>query len=107
MPGHDQPTPYPEANRVLSALWAGAQGILGDELVGVYLYGSLASGEFDPRTSDVDLLVEFSHPVGFFQFSRVRCRLSEILGRQANLVTFAGLRDEIRERVLKESIDVA
>jgi hypothetical protein len=32
-------------------------GVLGSELVGMYLHGSLALGAFDPRSSDVDVLV--------------------------------------------------
>jgi predicted nucleotidyltransferase len=51
------PTGYPDANALLQALLAGVQDILGEELVGVYLFGSLALGSFDPRTSDVDVLV--------------------------------------------------
>lgn len=33
------------------------RALLGDRLVGLYLHGSLALGDFDPATSDVDLLV--------------------------------------------------
>ena len=51
------PTPYPEVNAVLAALLAGVRSILGDQLFGVYLYGSLAGGDFDPRTSDLDFVV--------------------------------------------------
>jgi hypothetical protein len=32
------------------------QGVLGDQLVGLYLYGSLSSGDFDPASSDVDFV---------------------------------------------------
>lgn len=35
----------------------GLRDALGDELAGVYLYGSLVFGDFDPETSDLDLLV--------------------------------------------------
>ncbi|MGE5462897.1 MAG: aminoglycoside adenylyltransferase domain-containing protein [Syntrophothermus sp.] len=31
--------------------------VLGNQLVGMYLYGSLSSGDFDPESSDVDFLV--------------------------------------------------
>ena len=34
-----------------------ATRVLGNELVGMYLYGSLASGDFDLETSDIDFLV--------------------------------------------------
>ena len=51
------PTPYPDVNKVLDELLAGVQTILGDRLIGMYLYGSLSSGDFDPEASDIDFLV--------------------------------------------------
>lgn len=51
------PTPYPEINALLQQLLAGAREVLGERFVGLYLYGSLASGDFDPETSDIDFLV--------------------------------------------------
>lgn len=33
------------------------QAILGDGFLGLYLYGSLASGDFDPERSDIDFVV--------------------------------------------------
>lgn len=50
------PTPYPEVNAVLSELLSGAQSILGNHLIGMYLDGSLASGDFD-QDSDIDFVV--------------------------------------------------
>jgi predicted nucleotidyltransferase len=52
-----QPTPYPDVNEILNLLLANVKGILKDQFVGMYLYGSLSSGDFDPETSDVDILV--------------------------------------------------
>jgi hypothetical protein len=47
----------PEAVRpVLALLLSSIQDVLGDQLVGLYLYGSLSSGDFDPASSDVDFL---------------------------------------------------
>ena len=34
-----------------------AQKVLGDQFVGMYLYGSLSSGDFDPASSDIDFLI--------------------------------------------------
>jgi hypothetical protein len=48
---------YPDVNVVLHTLRAGAQSVLGDHLIGLYLYGSLASGDFNPQTSDIDFVV--------------------------------------------------
>jgi len=47
----------PEAVRpVFELLLSSIQDVLGDQLVGLYLYGSLSSGDFDPTSSDVDFL---------------------------------------------------
>jgi predicted nucleotidyltransferase len=50
------PTPYAGVNAVLAELLGGVQAILRERLLGMYLYGSLALGDFDPDSSDVDFL---------------------------------------------------
>jgi hypothetical protein len=50
-------TPYPAINAVLHRLLAEVQAALGEHLVGLYLHGSLASGDFDPQRSDIDFVV--------------------------------------------------
>jgi predicted nucleotidyltransferase len=49
-------TPHPEVNELLDALTNGVRGVLGDQLVGAYLFGSATTGDFD-RESDVDVVV--------------------------------------------------
>lgn len=49
------PTPYEDLNAVLGDLTASAQAILGDNLIGLYLQGSFAAGDFD-RHSDADFI---------------------------------------------------
>ena len=51
------PTLYPDINQVLLTLLNNIRTILGDYFTGMYLYGSLASGDFDPGRSDIDPLV--------------------------------------------------
>jgi len=51
------PTPHPDINALLNDLLSRVQELLGSRFVGLYLYGSLASGEFDPQRSDIDFLV--------------------------------------------------
>ncbi|HRI83507.1 MAG TPA: DUF4111 domain-containing protein, partial [Opitutaceae bacterium] len=55
--------PYPGVNRVLHELVARAGRVLGKNLVGVYLHGSLAVGDFDERDSDLDFLVVVGEPL--------------------------------------------
>jgi predicted nucleotidyltransferase len=49
-------TPYDDVNAVLTQLSAGLTGLLGEQLLGVYLTGSLTYGDFDPGSSDIDFL---------------------------------------------------
>ena len=51
------PTPYADVNAVLHDFLIRIQAILGKHLRGMYLSGSLALGDFDPRSSDLDLVV--------------------------------------------------
>jgi hypothetical protein len=55
-----QATTYPEINELLADLVAQMQAVLGQKLVGVYLYGSLVWGDFDRESSDIDLVVAVS-----------------------------------------------
>jgi hypothetical protein len=59
----DHPTSHPEVNVILEELVPGVRAILGDQLIGVYLTGSLAAGDFD-RNSDVDFVVVTEDEVG-------------------------------------------
>jgi predicted nucleotidyltransferase len=51
-----QPSIFPDVNEVLNQLLSNVKEILKDQFVGMYLYGSLASGDFNPETSDIDFL---------------------------------------------------
>jgi len=69
------------------------------------LFGSAARGEARPD-SDVDLLVEFSEPVGLFEFIRLKYKLEEILNCEVDLVTPDALRPGMKAVILKEAVDV-
>ena len=56
-------TPYPTVNALLDDLLTQARIVLGGELIGFYLDGSLALGDFDPATSDVDFIAAVAHPL--------------------------------------------
>jgi hypothetical protein len=53
---HPHPTPYPEVNALLQELLESAQTVLARHFIGMYLDGSLTSGDFD-QDSDVDFVV--------------------------------------------------
>ena len=70
------------------------------------VFGSLARGEERPH-SDIDILVEFSVPVGLFEFVRIQRYLGRLLGRTVDLATPDALRKEMRDSILEEATYVA
>ena len=70
------------------------------------LFGSVARDEATPA-SDVDLLVEFNRPVGYFGLFALQDYLEKLLGCSVDLGTPDSLKPYIRERVMGELIRVA
>ena len=52
-----QYTPHDDVNAILDILLKDVKEILDEQFIGMYLYGSLASGDFDPKSSDIDFVV--------------------------------------------------
>lgn len=69
------------------------------------LFGSYVKGE-QKEESDLDILVEFSEPVGLFQFIELENFLREELGVKVDLVMRKSLKNRIKERIIKEAIYV-
>jgi predicted nucleotidyltransferase len=61
----------PEVTLLLDDLVSRITDALGDNLVGVYLGGSLALGGFEPQTSDVDVLVVTERPLSATDMTRL------------------------------------
>ncbi|AMD86444.1 nucleotidyltransferase family protein [Actinomyces radicidentis] len=73
------------------------------------LFGSAATGGFDPRTSDVDLLVDFAadRPNRFEDFFGLREELEALAQRPVDLVTADALRNPyFRSSVLSTAVDL-
>jgi predicted nucleotidyltransferase len=51
------PTPYGDINAILREILASVRAILGDRFRAMYVEGSLALGDFDPASSDIDFVV--------------------------------------------------
>ena len=72
----------------------------------LYLFGSTARGEAG-ETSDVDLFVDYDpEKFSFVELIRLRERLSQLLGRSADLTTREGLHPLLRPAIEAEAIKV-
>jgi uncharacterized protein len=69
------------------------------------LFGSVARNQ-STSTSDVDLLVEFNRPVGYFGLFALQDYLEKLLGCSVDLGTPDSLKPYIKERVMGELIRV-
>lgn len=70
------------------------------------LFGSVARDEAK-SSSDVDLLVEFNRPVGYFGLFALQNYLEDLLGCPVDLGTPDSLKPYIRERVMRELVNVS
>lgn len=69
------------------------------------IFGSFVRSE-QKKTSDVDILVEFGIPIGFFKFLELEEYLSKQLGLKVDLVSKKALKPYIGEHILKEVVNV-
>lgn len=56
-------TPYQDVNEILIDVTNGIKTILNENLVGIYLFGSLSYGDFNPESSDIDIVVILNRPL--------------------------------------------
>jgi hypothetical protein len=69
------------------------------------IFGSVARGE-QTAASDVDVLVEFFEPVGFFAFLDLEDFLTHAFGKKVDLVTKRALKPSVKEQILKDAVYV-
>jgi len=69
----------------------------------VRIFGSVARGEADGR-SDLDVLVDMEPGRSLLDLAGVLVDLEELLECKVDVVTERGLRERIRERVLREAV---
>jgi predicted nucleotidyltransferase len=69
----------------------------------VRVFGSVARGEADSE-SDIDLLVNMESGRSLLDLCGLLADIEDLLGCKVDVVTEDGLRERIRERVLKEAV---
>lgn len=65
------PTPHRDVNAILNLLHSNVKEILRDQFTGMYLFGSLANGDFDQH-SDIDVLVVTKNEISNDIFSSLQ-----------------------------------
>lgn len=69
------------------------------------VFGSYIHGE-QKKSSDLDILVEFSKTIDLFKYIELENYLSEKLGVKVDLVMKDTLKPRIKDRILNEAIPV-
>ncbi len=67
------------------------------------VFGSVVRGEIHDN-SDIDILVEFSKPIGLFKFLELESYLEELIGQKVDLVSKKALKPYIGKSILNEVI---
>jgi uncharacterized protein len=67
------------------------------------LFGSFVRGE-QRQASDVDILVEFSQPIGLFKFLEFEEQLEKAVGMKVDLVSRKALTPRIGRHILNEVV---
>jgi len=65
------------------------------------IFGSFARGE-QKKGSDIDILVEFKSPIGFFEFIRLENFLSRSLRKKVDLVSKRAIKPAVKKEIIKE-----
>ncbi|MBI5301216.1 MAG: nucleotidyltransferase family protein [Chloroflexi bacterium] len=69
----------------------------------VRVFGSVARGQADEK-SDIDLLVDFELGKGLLNHAALSLALQQLVGMQVDVVSSRGLKQRMRERVLREAV---
>jgi predicted nucleotidyltransferase len=71
----------------------------------IRIFGSVARGEARPD-SDYDFLIDLEPDRSAFEIGGLLMDLQDLLSAKVDIVTEKGLNKHVRERILKEAIDV-
>lgn len=75
------------------------------QVASLKVFGSVARGE-EHQDSDIDILVQFVHPVSLLTLVRLERELSDLFGRKVDLLTEQALSPYIRDAVLASAREI-
>lgn len=73
-----------------------------NDVTRIRVFGSASRGEERPD-SDIDLIVDFGSPKGFFEVIRLEDQLQAFFGRPVDVVTEPGLSPLLRRSILNSA----
>jgi predicted nucleotidyltransferase len=65
------------------------------------VFGSAVRGE-QKKGSDIDVLVEFKIPIGFFDFIRLEDFLSRTLHKKVDLISKKAIKPAVKKEIIQE-----
>ena len=71
----------------------------------IRIFGSVARGD-DDENSDIDFLVELEPGRSLLDLGGLQTELQKLLGRPVDVITVNGLKERIREQVIREVISL-
>ena len=71
----------------------------------IRVFGSVARGTAN-ADSDIDFLVDLKPGRSLFDLGGLLTELQKLLNHNVDVITPAGLRNRIKDRVLKEAVDI-
>ena len=69
------------------------------------IFGSYVNGNYNEE-SDIDILVEFSKPIGLIKFIKLEEYLKDMLGIKVDLVLRDGIKPALKSNILKQAVYV-
>ncbi|HLC52161.1 MAG TPA: nucleotidyltransferase family protein [Candidatus Nanoarchaeia archaeon] len=69
------------------------------------IFGSYARGE-QKKKSDVDILAQIPKSVNLYDFIGIKQELEEMLGKKVDLITYNGIRPELRQKILSDEVKI-
>ena len=92
-------------NNVLDTLRTHESELRGLGVFHAAVFGSVARGEAGPG-SDIDVLIELdeTHPMGIFEYARLKLYINHLLNGSADVVNRRTLKPLLRDSILRDAV---